>query len=149
MQPWNTQQRILNFGKCGTEQFQKIRTDLGIGMSDEQLTRCADYCRTRLKRDPMIEELLFWDRLATQSANLATVQIRQMETKDPAIAQTYADLIRHRKELNPLEYSADPITVGKILSTATETIHLFPISESVAALPFLIKLKCSLSSSSS
>ncbi len=113
---WKSDNPILHFGKCGAEQFRRIRADLGITMSDGKLSACAAYCATRLKRDPLIGELRLWDRLAAHNPAPASIGFSQLDTNDAEMARTYADMMNKRRELHPS--ASAPMTVGEALTLA-------------------------------
>lgn len=115
MNEWTPTGLIRNFGKCQAEQFEQMRTDLGIAMSTEKLAECAAFY-SRAKRDPMICEIFLLDRLASLPTSPAATGLTQLDTNDGTMAETYADMVNKRRELRP-EINA-PATMGELFSLA-------------------------------
>ena len=119
MNEWNQAGKVRNFGKCRKEQFEKMRADLGLTMSDAKLTLCTAFY-TQANRDPLIGELRLLDRLASLPADPTATGFVRLDTNDAAMAETYADMMTKRRDLRP--DAITPITVGEAFSLASAAL---------------------------
>ena len=102
---------IRNFGACREPQMEKMKTDLGIGMSIEQINRCVVYYRDRARRDPLIGEMKMLDRLASLPFDPVETAFLNLDTVDQAQAETLRDMMNKRYELRP--EAKTPMTLGE------------------------------------
>ncbi len=92
---------IRRFGSYTVQQLDQMKKDLGIGMAMPKLTFCASYYRSE-KRDPSIAEFLFLDRFSACAEQAFTaIAPTELFTNDAFVADTYADMMKKRHELNP------------------------------------------------
>lgn len=120
MADWNETTILSNFRSLRAGQFDPLRKEFGIALSDEQLTGCALHCALVLRRDPAIWELLLWDRLAKSSFPAAKSSLSTLETESAAIAETYADMMAKHRDLSP---EPAPLTLSGALSLATDALE--------------------------
>ena len=106
---------IRRFGSYTVQQLDQMKKDLCIGMSMPTLTFCASYYRNE-KRDPSIAEFQFLDRFsACAEQAFSAIAPTELYTNDAFVADTYADMMKKRHELNPDR---------KAPCTLTEMAHL-------------------------
>ena len=120
MAQWTENSIIHNFRNLRGGQFDSLREELGITLSDEQLTACAIHCALVLRREPIIGELLLWDRLAQEKPSAVNTLLHSLETKSATIAETYADMMEKHRDLAPTSAS---LSLREALSLATDALE--------------------------
>ncbi len=120
MAQWTENSMIHNFRNLRGGQFDTLRKELGITLSDEQLTACAVHCAFVLRREPIVGELLLWDRLAQEKPSAVNIPLNSLETKSAAIAETYADMMQKHRALSPVSAS---FSLRDALSLATNALE--------------------------
>ncbi len=104
------------FSDYRTAQLKKMKDDMKLSASEEQLRLCQEYYGA-LKRDPTIEELRFLDSVAAIPPQGDGVMLAELYTNHSYVADTYADMMNKRGELSP---DADhPISLTEALDLAT------------------------------
>lgn len=136
MSEWNPESAVLHFGQCRTEHFEKIRTDLGVDLPDEQFALCVRYYSERAKRDPTVGELRLLSRLFSAGQKPSAAAIVQLDTND-ARAETYADLIAKRRDL--LTYgNTVPVTAEDAFGVAGATLERGGKERALNGVPLLL-----------
>ena len=88
-------------------------------MSTAFLQHCANYFRTRTRRDPSADELRMLDRFAfLKQGDPARLSPVELYTNDPFVAETYADMMKKRGELRP--DTKAPMSLVDALSLAND-----------------------------
>ena len=118
MANWNENTVLSNFRQLRAGQFDRLRQEFGIGLSDEQLTGCAIHCALVLRRDPTIGELFLWDRLAKMPFPVTKTTVSALETESAALAETYADMMAKRRDLS----LTTPMTLCEAFAPATDAL---------------------------
>ncbi len=107
---------VRRFCDYNAAQLKKMKEDLNLSASEEQLKVCQDYYRT-VKRDPTVEELRFLDSVAALAPQADGIMLSELYTNHSFVADTYADMMNKRRELNP---DADhPISLKEALDLAS------------------------------
>ncbi|MBQ8416200.1 MAG: hypothetical protein IJX13_04810 [Clostridia bacterium] len=97
----NYQSKITGFGEYTIEQLTRLQSDLSLNVSVKTLSFCSQYYKTE-ERDPSVDELRMLDALSTSlEKDLDAIAPTELLTNDAFVAETYADLIKKRKVLNP------------------------------------------------
>ena len=93
---------VRKIGSYPPPQLEQMKADLGLKLPMPMLRLCAAYFGKQEKRDPAIEELMLLDRFSATLRNdpFAMAPIELM-TNDAFVAESYADLLRKRRELFP------------------------------------------------
>ena len=93
---------ISDFGQFDQAALEKLQANLRLTLPLHKLLSIAAYYRTKLRRDPIAEELLILDRLArTATQNPDNFLIAALSTNDAQVAETYADMMQKRAALSP------------------------------------------------
>ena len=107
---------VRRFCDYNDTQLKQMKEDLKISATQEQLKICQDHYRA-LKRDPTLEELRFLDSVATLAPQADGIMLSELYTNHDFVADTYADMMNKRRELNP---DADhPISLREALDLAS------------------------------
>ncbi len=113
---------IRNFSNIGLPQAEKLREQLTLSMPAEMLRFCGSYYKNQAKRDPFVDEIQMLDKLvAFREKNGSFAALTELLTNDAFVAQTYADLLKKRKQLYP--NLSRPCTLGEAANVATEYIR--------------------------
>ena len=115
-------QTVRGFAKLSSKKLASLKSQLGLTMSQEILETCTKYYRfCEPKQDPFREELLFLDRLVSLPAPAHTLPLSDLYTNDSFVAETYADMMKKRRELRP--NAKHPITPIEALRLATDYLE--------------------------
>ncbi len=113
---------VHHFAKLSPTKLEKVKSALGLTMSQGALQMCARYFRTyEPKRDPSVEELLLLDKLSQIPTPAYDSPITDLYTNDDFVAETYADMMQKRRELRP--GARRPICAGEALLLATKYLE--------------------------
>ncbi len=98
----NYKSMIRNFGQCNADQAKRLKNELGLTMSDDVLMYCISHYRDHELRDPFVDELLMLDRLSVSlERDPDAVAPTDLYTRDDFVAETYADMMAKRRQINP------------------------------------------------
>lgn len=93
---------LTGFGNYTKEQAEELKKACRLSMSAETLAFCISHYKNQEQRDPSLDELYMLDQLsAIQENTLGAPAPTDLYTNDEFCAESYADLIKKRKELNP------------------------------------------------
>ncbi len=113
----NPRSVLRNFGYAKESDLALIRDALKLTMQPDALAFCAQYYRNQAGRDPFADELQMLDRLsASLEKDMDAVSPSDLYTNDDFAAETYADLLKNRRLLNP--YADYPLSLMEALMTA-------------------------------
>ena len=91
---------LSGFPHMDDSTLENVRRVLGLSMSPAELRACRTYYRNSLRRNPQIEELVLLDRMiAAESCAPHHLCVAEMKTESPLIAEVFADLMKHRREV--------------------------------------------------
>ena len=116
---------IRRFGTYAKSQLIKLKEELGLQIPLDGLRFCADYFRSA-KRDPSVDELRFLNAISTLPPSPDRVLISELHTNDPAMAETYSDMMNKRGELSP--NAAQPPSVAELFHLATAYMDRIGVS---------------------
>ncbi len=106
----NYQDIIQGFRFYTPELAERLKESWRLSMSSDVLLFCVNHYKTQEKRDPSVDELYMLDALsAIQEQTIGALAPTDLFTNDEFVAETYADLIKKRKEVNP--HAAYPCTL--------------------------------------
>lgn len=112
-------EKIRKFGTYHPLRLEALRSDLSLSMSTAFLQHCANYFRTRTRRDPSADELRMLDRFAfLKQGDPSRLSPVELYTNDPFVAETYADMMKKRGELRP--DTKAPMSLVDALSLAND-----------------------------
>lgn len=125
---------LPHFCESGANRTDDVRRAAGVSLPDACLNACVRYYRDRIRRDPTVAELRMLDRLAALPADPLAQPLLRLETSDRAVADTYADFIRKRRELIP-DGNA-PVLPGELLSAVRRYLARSGKESALPGLPF-------------
>ncbi len=114
---FDCENNIRRFGRYKEEQLMQLKERLALQMTPSVLSLCASYYQSTEKRDPSVEELKTLDRLSSLSLGVESTLLTELFTNDGFCAETYADMMRKRREM--LTDTDTPISVGEAMNLAT------------------------------
>ncbi len=127
----NYQDVIQGFRSYTKEQAERLKGVWKLSMSVDMLLFCINHYKTQEKRDPSVDELHMLDQLSViQEGAIGALAPTDLFTNDEFAAETYADLQKKRKEVNP--YANYPCTVTEAAKIANA--YLLRVGKPVHAL---------------
>lgn len=127
---------VHGFSTYSIPQMEKMKTDLGLSMPLPLLQRCAAYY-ARMKRDPYAEELRMLDLFSKEASRTSSASLlTRLSSEDEAVASTYADFLKKRKELSPS--GTTPPTLFDIPKTASAYLNRIGRRPSSPIAPILL-----------
>ena len=133
-----TRGHVRQFGSYTTQQLERMKADLGLHMPLPKLTFCASYYRNHEKRDPSIEEIQLLDLFSEATRELPhSIAPVELLTNDTFVAQTYADMMKKRRELNP--DAKAPATLAEMMNLAGAYLGRIGKTPSLPATLFLLE----------
>ena len=110
---------IRDFKNMNLSQAENLRARLSLSMSADTLTFCSNYYKTKLKRDPFLDEVKMMDMLTAAKKQVgASLSLTEYFTNDALVATTYADMLKKHKELHLEE--GHPLTLAEAANVANE-----------------------------
>ncbi|MBQ9804934.1 MAG: hypothetical protein IJW49_00270 [Clostridia bacterium] len=98
----NYQTVLQDFCRLNAESAEQLKKALSLNMESDTLQFCISHYKTYERRDPHTDELRMLDQLsAILEHETGAYAPTDLFTNDEFVAQTYADLLKKRKELNP------------------------------------------------
>ncbi len=95
---------IKNFASMSDTLLEKMKNELGLFMTLQNLCFCRDYYKKFEKNDPVIEEIRLLDRIIEKNYyDPSSVSVGNVLTNDKEIMQSYSDLMSKMRALNRTE----------------------------------------------
>ncbi|MBQ9785140.1 MAG: hypothetical protein IJW29_06535 [Clostridia bacterium] len=129
----NYQDVIQGFRNYTPAHAEQLKDAWKLSMPTDLLLFCINHYRTQERRDPHVDELYMLDRLSSiQEGSIGALAPTDLFTNDDFVAETYADLIKKRREVNP--YATYPCTLTEAARIANA--YLYRVGKTVSASAF-------------